>query len=156
MEEFRQTMPLVEQVGDEGMKRAAAHYYEVAREWWDLSPGLVEYIKGYARRGTLIGRLQAFMQDFPLVLLPVSAEQPFEQDADITSVEHTWRVMAAQWSMMAISMLGFPAISVPTGVVDRLPVGVQLLGRRFREDIVFDAAEITEARSGILTPISPR
>ena len=62
--------------------------------------------------------------------------------------------MAAQWPMMAISMLGFPAISVPTRVVDGLPVGVQLLGRRFREDIVFDAAEIIEARSGILTPIT--
>ena len=64
--------------------------------------------------------------------------------------------MAAQWPMMAISMLGCPAISVPTGVVDGLPVGVQLLGRRFREDILFDAAEIIEARSGMLTPINPR
>lgn len=156
MEEFRQIMPLVEQVGDEGIKRAAAHYYEVARQWWGPSPGLVEYMKGYARRGTLIGRLQTFMQDFPLVLLPVSAEQPFKQDADIISVERARRVMAAQWAMVAIPMLGFPAISVPTGAVDGLPVGVQLLGRRFREDTVLDAAEVIEARSGVLTPIDPR
>ena len=156
MEEFRQIMPLVEQVADKGMKRAAAHYYEVAQEWWGPSPGLVEYMNGYARRGTLIGRLQTFMQDFPLVLLPVSAEQPFEQDADTTSVERARRAMAAQWPMMAISMLGFPALSVPTAVVDGLPVGVQLLGRRFREDTVFDAAEVIEARSGVLTPIDPR
>lgn len=90
------------------------------------------------------------------MLLPVSAEQPFEQDADIASVERARLVMAAQWSMVAIPMLGFPAISVPTGVVDGLPVGVQLLGRRFREDTVFDAAESLEARSGVLTPIDPR
>ena len=112
-------------------------------------------MNGYARRGTLIGRLQDFMQDYPLVLLPVSAEQAFEYDADISSIESGLRVVAAQWSMMAIPVLGFPATSVPTGVADELPVGVQILGRRFREDAVFDAAEVIEARCGVLTPIDP-
>ena len=112
-------------------------------------------MNGYARRGTLIGRLQDFMQDYPLVLLPVSAEQAFEYDADISSIESGLCVAAAQWSMMAIPVLGFPAISVPTGVADELPVGVQILGRRFREDAVFDAAEVIEARCGVLTPIDP-
>jgi amidase len=57
--------------------------------------------------------------------------------------------------MMAIPMLGFPAISVPTSVVDGLPAGVQLLGNRFREDTVFDAAEVIEARSDVPSPIDP-
>ena len=156
MEEFRQIMPLVEEIGDEGMKRAAATYYAAAKEWWGERPGLEDYMNGYARRGTLIGRLQAFMEDYPLVLLPVSAEQAFEHDADIASIESGLRVVAAQWSMMAIPTLGFPAISVPTGVADRLPVGVQLLGGRFREDTVFDGAEVVEARGGVFTPIDPR
>ena len=156
MEEFRQIMPLVEEIGDEGMKRAAATYYTAAKDWWGEKPGLEAYMNGYARRGTLIGRLQAFMQDYPLVLLPVSAEQAFEHDADISSIESGLRVVAAQWSMMAIPTLGFPAVSVPTGVANELPVGVQLLGRRFREDTVLDAAEVVEARSGVLTPIDPR
>ena len=156
MEEFRQIMPLVEEIGDEGMKRAAATYYAAAKEWWGERPGLEDYMNGYARRGTLIGRLQAFMEDYPLVLLPVSAEQAFEHDADIASIESGLRVVAAQWSMMAIPTLGFPAISVPTGVADGLPVGVQLLGGRFREDTVFDGAEVVEARGGVFTPIDPR
>jgi MFS family permease len=44
--------------------------------------------------------------------------------------------VTAQWPMTAVPTLGFRAISVPTGVADGLPVGVQLLGRRFREDTV--------------------
>jgi amidase len=155
MEEFRQIMPLVEQVGDDGMKGAAANYYTVAQDWWGPSPGLEDYMNGYARRGTLIARLQAFMEDIPLVLLPVSAELAFEQDADLASVERARGVMAAQWSMMAIPMLGFPAISVPTSVVDGLPAGVQILGNRFREDAVFDAAEVIEARGDVPSPIDP-
>ncbi len=64
--------------------------------------------------------------------------------------------MAAQWPMTAIPTLGFPAISVPTGVAAGLPVGVQLLGQRFREDTIFDAAEVIEARGGVLAPLDPR
>jgi amidase len=156
MEEFRQIMPLVEQVGDEGMKKAAEGYYAVSSEWWGTQPGLADYMNGYARRGTLIRMLGEFMERYSTVLLPVSAEQAFEQDADIADVESMRRVMAAQASMMAIPVLGFPALSVPTGVIDGLPVGVQLLGRRFDEDGILDAAEVIEARAGTFTPIDPR
>lgn len=156
MEEFRQIMPLVDEIGDNGMKQAASNYYAVSAEWWGEQPSLTDYMNGYARRGTLIRMLGEFMERYSTVLLPVSAEQAFEQDADIASVDSMRRVMAAQASMMAIPVLGFPALSVPTGVVDGLPAGVQLLGRRFDEDGILDAAEVIEARAGTFTPIDPR
>jgi amidase len=156
LEEFRTIMPLVEQHGDEGIKKAAAGYYACAAEWWGQAPGLAEYMNGYARRGTLISQLAQFMLDYPLVLLPVSAEQAFELDLDIASVEACRRAVNAQWSMMAIALLGFPALAIPTGVVDGLPVGVQLLGRRFDEASMLDAGAVVEAATGTLTPIEPR
>lgn len=156
MEEFRLAMPLVEEVGDEGMQKAAAHYYAVAAEWWGDKPDLETFIKGYSRRGTLIRELAMILETYPIIILPVSAEQAFEQDADIESVEGMRRLMNAQASMMAIPVLGFPAMSVPTGIVDGLPTGVQLLGRRFDEDTLLDAATIIEARAGTFTPINPR
>ncbi len=58
--------------------------------------------------------------------------------------------------LSAVPTLGFPAVAVPTGTVAALPVGVQLLGQRFREDTVLDAAKVIEARGGALTPIDPR
>jgi len=45
---------------------------------------------------------------------------------------------------------------VPTGVIDGLPVGAQIMSRRFREDLCLDAAEAIEADLGIITPIDPR
>lgn len=156
MEEFRQIMPLVDEIGDEGMKKAAEHYYAVASEWWGTRPGLTNYMHGYARRGTLIRTLGEFMERYSTVLLPVSAEQAFEQDADIASVQSMRRVMAAQASMMAIPILGFPALSVPTGMNDGLPTGVQLLGRRFDENGILDAAQAVETRAGTFTPTDPR
>jgi Asp-tRNA(Asn)/Glu-tRNA(Gln) amidotransferase A subunit family amidase len=41
------------------------------------------------------------------------------------------------------------------GVTDGLSAGVQLLARRFREDTLFDAAEVIEAHADITTPTDP-
>ena len=57
---------------------------------------------------------------------------------------------------MAVPVLGLPAMAVPTGVGDGLPVGVQIIGPRFREDLCLAAAEAIEARVPRLTPIDPR
>lgn len=144
------------EVGDQGMQKAAEHYYAVAAEWWGEKPTLEQFITGYARRGTLIRQLGEILESYPLIVLPVSSEQAFEQDADIASVESMRRLMAAQASMMAIPVLGFPAMSVPTGVASGLPTGVQLLGRRFDEETLLEAATVIETRAGTFTPIDPR
>jgi amidase len=155
MEEFRPLMPLVAEIGDASILQAAKYYYEVIAAWWGNAPTLDDYMKGYGRRGTLIVELAKFMERYPLIMMPTSAEQAFEEDADITGVKRVAELIAAQWSMMAIPLVGFPALSVPTGVANRLPLGVQLLAQRFREDLLFDASEVIEARCGTLTPINP-
>jgi amidase len=47
-------------------------------------------------------------------------------------------------------------LGVPTGTPEGLPIGVQLVAPRFREDLLLDAAEIIEARCPMQTPIDPR
>jgi amidase len=156
MEEFGQLMPLVEQVGDEGMQLAAQTYYAAAKEWWGEKPDRDTYMAGYARRGTLMAQLQSLMEEYPVVVLPVSSEQAFEHDADVVSIERGLEVVQAQWSMMGVPLLSFPAASVPTGIANGLPTGVQILGQRFGERAILDAAEVIECCAGVLTPIEPR
>ena len=112
-------------------------------------------MNGYARRGMLIAQLEQLLVDMPLLLLPVSAEQSFEYDADIASLDSMRRVAAANWSMMSIALLGMPALAIPTGLEGGLPVGVQLMAGRWRDEMLLDAAEVIEARAGVLTPIDP-
>jgi amidase len=56
----------------------------------------------------------------------------------------------------ACNLLGLPSLAVPVQVVDGLPQAIQLIGRRFHEDLCFDAAEIIEQHQGVFTPIEPR
>lgn len=156
MEEFRLVYPIIQEIGGEMVNKAAANYFAVAEGWWGKTPTLADYIKGYGRRAALIRQLQTLMEEYPILLLPTSAELIRKHDLDIANVESCRDVMSANWSMNAIPILGHPALSVPTGNVGGIPVGVQLLGRRFREDTLFDAAEVIEARFDNMTPIDPR
>lgn len=54
-----------------------------------------------------------------------------------------------------MNLLGLPAASVPTGLWSGLPLGVQVIGSRYREDLCLDAAEAIEAQRGLSTPIDP-
>lgn len=50
-----------------------------------------------------------------------------------------------------INYLGLPAGVVPIDLVDDLPAGVPLVGRRFREDVILDAMAAVEQRAGRLS-----
>ena len=67
--------------------------------------------------------------------------------------------MAAQLTQVGLPLMGLPGMSVFTGMAETdagpAPMGAQLIATRFREDILFDAAEAIEARSpkiGVVTP----
>jgi amidase len=51
---------------------------------------------------------------------------------------------------VAVSVLGLPAAVTPAGLLDGHPVGVQLIGSRYREDTCLDAAAAIEARVGVM------
>jgi len=43
---------------------------------------------------------------------------------------------------VAANLTGLPAISVPCGRADGLPVGMQLIAPKFREDVLLDIASV--------------
>jgi amidase len=115
----------------------------------------LSYMKSLAERTRLIREWTLFLDRVPLVLAPICSEPVYRQGFDIESAARTaalWRECA---TMMAVPVLGLPAMAVPTGAVDGLPMGVQIVGQRFREDLCLAAAEAIEARAGVLTPIDP-
>lgn len=140
----------IEKLGDERIRRA---FGGMTRHTPVLDAE--GHMRAQARRTTLIRNWMSFMQRYPLVLTPVSAELPFPYGLDVESLEGIDRVMRAQGTQFMVPLLGLPAISAPAGVAQGLPIGVQLIGARFREDLVMQAAEVIEARHPATTPIDP-
>ncbi len=122
--------------------------------------GADDHLKALADRTRLIRDWYAFLEDTPLVLAPTCTELPYVQGFDLESAERTMQVWRQSATLMAVPVLGLPGMAVPTGVAQgqngELPVGVQIVGQRFREDLCLAAAEAVEARAPRLTPIDPR
>lgn len=155
-QELKTMMSEIEMFGDDAVRVSLASSFAAAAETWGEQPTLTDYIRGYARRGTLISRLQQFLGQDRIVLTPVTTEPPFEQDADLAGDARVSELLAAQWPMQAVPVLGFPAVSVPTGLRDGLPSGVQLIGGRFQEDLLLHVASAIEARATRTRPtLSP-
>ena len=80
--------------------------------------------------------------------MPSSGEPAFPNELDIQDLASSQRIWNAQLPQLAVPVLGLPAIAVPTGVHEGLPMGVQIVSRRYREDLCLDAAEIIESPTG--------
>ena len=115
---------------------------------FDLSKTLV-------RRATLAREWLLFLDKYPVLVLPVSAELPFPDKLDLKDESSFKRVWHAQLPQIAIPFMGLPGLTVTTGLVERVPVGVQVVSGRYREDLCLLAGEALEAGSTPSSPVDP-
>lgn len=112
-----------------------------------------EVLSLFEKRLALMREWQLFMDRYPVIVMPVSDQLPFRQGQDQEDADTVRRVIDAQRPLLATAVLGFPSVAVPTGVVRGIPVGVQVVSGKFREDICLDAAEAIEARALMPRPV---
>jgi amidase len=106
-------------------------------------------------RATLARKWLLFLEQYPVVLMPVSGELPFPDQLDRKDEVSFARVWHAQLTQIAIPFLGLPGLTVSTGMVGRSPVGVQVVAGRYREDLCLAAGEVIEAGGVPPSPIDP-
>jgi amidase len=111
--------------------------------------------KVLVRRATLTREWLLFLEKYPVLLMPVSGELPFPDHLDRKDEASFTRVWQAQVPQIAIPFMGLPGLTVSTGLVGRVPVGVQLVAGRYREDLCLLAGEAIEAGGTPPAPIDP-
>jgi amidase len=115
-----------------------------------------ELSKTLTRRATLTRQWLEFFETYAVLLMPVSGELPFPDQLDCKDDASFARVWHAQLPQIAIPFMGLPGLTVSTGLVGRIPVGVQLLSGRYREDLCLAAGEAIEAGgtpSAVIDPV---
>ncbi|QES46535.1 indole acetimide hydrolase [Streptomyces venezuelae] len=149
--EFAPTWPVVRGLLGEGGSR----YIETAME--QTPPVSADELMKLMGTWLSIRRSWAeFLDTYPLLLGPSFTEPPVEPGLESRDRAGRDRVGAGMRLCSVTSFVGVPGVAVPTGVVDGLPVGVQIVGRAFREDLCLDAAQAIEDRLGVFTPVDPR
>jgi Asp-tRNA(Asn)/Glu-tRNA(Gln) amidotransferase A subunit family amidase len=140
--------------------RAAAYGHYLA-EWADqMDPILVarirraegvsavEFEKAAHRRTALWQTVRRFFERFDLLLTPATAVAPFPVGVTFpTEIAGRKVTSPIAWLPFThpFSITGQPAVSVPCGWTgEGLPVGLQIVGRRFAEATVLRAAAAFE------------
>ena len=109
-------------------------------------PTLDEYIANWMERDRLREELLRWMETTPIIIAPVGATPAFPHDTlKLTVQGMTFGTFRAFSYAQSFNVFDLPVVTVPAGRSQNgLPIGVQIAGPPFAEELVLAAAEIVE------------
>lgn len=112
-----------------------------------LSAGYYDayYKKAQNLRGTLIRDFDEALKKCDVILAPTVPTTSFPCHSNLSSVE----TYQTDICTVPVNIAGLPSVSVPCGLgKDGMPVGMQLIGRRFSESVILNFARRYELAVG--------
>jgi aspartyl-tRNA(Asn)/glutamyl-tRNA(Gln) amidotransferase subunit A len=110
----------------------------------------MDYVKACQQREVFWGQVNAFFQRYDLLLCPATAVPPFSAElSTVTEIEGR-ELDPLGWVSMTFpfNLTGQPAASIPCGWTgEGLPIGLQIVGRRFDEATILRASAAFEEAS---------
>ena len=137
--------PALREHGSETINQIFDWYYELS-EILDRDG----YIQAFGDRTRLARQWSVFLHDYPLVLTPFLMRPNFDWDYDSRGFDQVKDLFDSAIYSTGINYLGLPAGVIGMDLVADRPAAVQLVGRRYREDLICDAMEAIEDRNGVL------
>ena len=124
------------------------------RKGLDQKP--TEIAEAEAIRSTLWFKLVKIFETYDAILTPTLPITPFPFIQNYPETINGQKMESYfDWfaPTLVFSLFGLPAISVPSGLTDEgLPAGLQIVGRRFSEDLLVRMAEIVSKNIQITLP----
>jgi len=122
---------------------------------WNVERGLAlapaEVTRALEEKAALERRVDAFLEAYEFLVLPVSQVAPFPVEIEwVHEINDMHMSTYIDWmaTCYAVSCTGLPAISVPCGFTPSgLPVGIQIVGRRGCDHAVLELAHAFERQT---------
>ncbi len=118
--------------GDEVKRRIMIGNYVLCSGFYDAY-----YKKASQVRRLIKNDFEKALNEVDLILTPTSPVLAFNKGEKI---KDPMAMYLSDIYTVSVSLAGLPAISVPTTKVDGLPVGMQLIGNYFKEDLILNVA----------------
>jgi aspartyl-tRNA(Asn)/glutamyl-tRNA(Gln) amidotransferase subunit A len=126
--------------GSEVKRRIMLGTYALSSGYYDAY-----YLKALKVRRLINNDFQKVFENYDIIVCPITPSTAFkigEQSGDPLTLYMN------DILTVPINMAGLPGISVPCGLVEGLPVGMQIIGRPFDEGTMLKAAHAYEQNSG--------
>jgi aspartyl-tRNA(Asn)/glutamyl-tRNA(Gln) amidotransferase subunit A len=133
--------------GDEPKRRIMLGTYALSAGYYDAFYGQAQKVRTLIRRE----HAEAF-ERFDVLVSPTSPTVAFELGARTAD---PLAMYLADLLTIPSNMAGLPGLSIPCGLSNGLPVGLQLLGPQFSENTLFRAGHALE-RALAFDPVPPR
>lgn len=109
-------------------------------------------LEAMARRSHYARQWSLFLETYPLVLTPFQPWPFFGPNRDTEGADGVREALGTGLYSYSMNFMGLPAGVVPSRLAEmedgNRPIAVQIVGRRWREDLVVDAMAGIEARVG--------
>ncbi len=123
--------------GDEVKRRIMLGTFSLSSGYYDAY-----YKKAGQVRTLIIQDFEKVFADYDLILGPTAPSVAF----DLDSLNHDPVAMyLADLLTIPVNLAGLPGISIPAGFAQGLPVGLQLIGPKYSEETIYQAATAFEA-----------
>lgn len=141
-------VPLLDQINDSGLRASITDWMR------DLPPPTTEgFVKALADRDLVMRSWTTHLAESPLIVTPLLDRVRLERGEDVAAPGAMSRIVnAGRWGIN-LSAIEMPALAFPTGLSDGTPLGVQLISRAWREDLLLDAGDALERHFGVVRPV---
>lgn len=111
---------------------------------------LTGFLNAMSERTRLQRQVSKMFEDIDLFMMPTSLLRPLANDLDFKSPDEVPGILDAMKPLHAVNLLGLPAVALPTGVADGLPVGVQIMAPMHDDYFALEIAERLEREIGTI------
>src|SRR6476646_6746612 len=122
--------------GDEPKRRIMLGTYALSAGYYDAYYGQAQKVRTIIR-----GEFRSALEQFDLLVSPTSPTVAFPIGA---RVDNPLAMYLSDVLAIPPNMAGLPGLSIPCGLADGLPVGLQLIGPQFSENQLFRAGHALE------------
>jgi aspartyl-tRNA(Asn)/glutamyl-tRNA(Gln) amidotransferase subunit A len=126
--------------GPEVKRRIMLGTYALSSGYYDAYYGRAQQV-----RTKIADDFREAFSKFDFVVTPTSPGVAFELGA---KTDDPWAMYLNDYCTVPVPLAGLPAISIPSGLSEGLPVGFQIIGEAFSENRILDAAYALEQAIG--------
>jgi aspartyl-tRNA(Asn)/glutamyl-tRNA(Gln) amidotransferase subunit A len=122
--------------GEEVRRRIMLGTYSLSSGYYDAY-----YLRAQKVRTKILEDFKKAFGEVDLIMTPVAPTPAFKIGE---KVNDPVTMYLSDIYTVPMNMAGLPALAMPCGNVNNLPVGLQIIGPHFSEDLIFDAAQFCE------------